>query len=65
MSKNRLSRIIRVVIGVVLIGLTLTHQIGGWGWLGVLPLVSGLLGICPACSLGSCAAGDNQCSMKK
>ena len=65
MGKNKWFRIARILVGVVLVGLAATHQIGGWGWLGVLPLVSGLLGICPACSLGGCATAGNSCSIKK
>lgn len=43
-----LDRILRIVLGLVLIGLTLSGHIGVWGWLGVLPLVTGLVRICPA-----------------
>jgi hypothetical protein len=49
MQKNAgtLDRLARVAIGVVLIALTLTDQIGVWGWIGVVPLVTGLFGYCP------------------
>lgn len=40
-------RIIRIVLGVALIGLTLTGNIGVWGWLGVVPLLTGAIGWCP------------------
>ena len=36
-----IDRILRIVIGLVLIGLTLTGTIGVWGWVGVLPLATG------------------------
>lgn len=55
MNKTVMFRAVRVVLGAVLVGLAATQTIAGWGWLGMLPLVSGLLGICPACSLGGCA----------
>jgi hypothetical protein len=38
-------------VGLVLIALTLTGAIGAWGWIGVLPLATGLIGFCPAYSL--------------
>ena len=37
----------RIVIGLALILLALTHQIGLWGWIGIVPLATGLLGRCP------------------
>lgn len=42
-----IDRILRIVLGLVLIGLTLTGTIGVWGWLGVVPLATGLLRFCP------------------
>lgn len=44
-------RVLRVLIGLVLIGLALTGQIGAWGWIGLLPLATGLLRYCPAYSV--------------
>jgi len=40
-------RALRVVAGVVLIALTLMGTIGVWGWIGLVPLVTGLIGRCP------------------
>ena len=42
-----IDRFIRIVAGVALIALTLTGTIGWWGWLGVVPLATGLIGWCP------------------
>ena len=42
-----IDRILRVVIGLALIALTLTGTIGAWGWIGVVPLATGLLNFCP------------------
>ncbi|MBS7327018.1 MAG: DUF2892 domain-containing protein [Thiopseudomonas sp.] len=44
-------RAARVVVGLVLIALTLTGVIGLWGWIGVVPVVTGGLGMCPAYSI--------------
>ncbi|WP_110069294.1 MULTISPECIES: YgaP family membrane protein [Halomonas] len=54
-------KIARIVIGAVLIGLALTGVIGAWGWIGVLPLATGLLNFCPAYGL----LGINTCKLKK
>ncbi len=44
-------RVIRVIVGVVLIGLALVGPKTPWGWIGVIPLVTGLIGYCPLYSL--------------
>ncbi|QTF94504.1 DUF2892 domain-containing protein [Halomonas sp. BM-2019] len=54
-------KIARIVIGALLIGLALTGVIGAWGWIGILPLATGLLNFCPAYGL----LGINTCKLKK
>lgn len=48
-------RIARVVLGVVLIGVGILAVGGGWGWvvaaIGLVPLVTGLVGWCPIYSV--------------
>lgn len=44
-------RTLRIVAGLVLVGLAATGTVGLWGWIGVVPLVTGLAGWCPAYSL--------------
>ena len=48
MTKNvgGVDRIVRIVVGLVLIVLAATDQIGSWGWLGILILGTGILGFC-------------------
>lgn len=43
-----IDRAIRILIGLVLIGATLLGLIGAWGWLGIIPLVTGVFRFCPA-----------------
>lgn len=54
-----IDRILRVVAGIVLIALTLMGVIGVWGWIGIVPLATGLLRTCPIYSL----LGFNTCPM--
>jgi O-antigen ligase len=62
MTKNigDIERIIRIVGGLVLIALAVTGTVGVWGWLGLLPLATGLVGWCPPYSL----LGINTCKNK-
>jgi len=53
-------RIIRIVGGLVLIALAATGTVGVWGWLGLVPLATGLMGWCPPYSL----LGINTCKNK-
>ena len=55
-----IDRILRIAIGLVLIGLTVTGTIGVRGWLGLVPLATGLIGWCPPYAL----FGWNTCGMK-
>ncbi len=55
-----IDRTIRVVAGLVLIGLTLSGKIGVWGWIGVVPVLTGLFSFCPAYTL----LGANTCARK-
>ena len=52
-----IDRILRIVIGAVLVILAVTGQVGAWGWIGLLPLATGLMGWCPPYSL----LGINTC----
>lgn len=52
-------RIIRIVAGVALILLALTGTIGAWGWIGIVPLLTGVFRFCPAYSL----LGMNTCKL--
>jgi len=55
-----IDRILRIVLGLVLIGLTLTGTIGVWGWIGVVPLATGFMSFCPLYPL----LGINTCPKK-
>lgn len=46
-----LDKTIRMIAGVLLIILAATGVIGAWGWVGIVPLATGLLNICPAYSV--------------
>lgn len=56
-----IDRILRILVGLVLIGLALAGVIGWWGYLGVMPLATGLFRFCPAYGL----LGMNTCPLKK
>ena len=61
MKKNvgGIDRVLRIVVGLVLIALAVAGQIGAWGWLGVLVLATGVFSFCGAYSL----IGVNTCPM--
>ncbi|MCC7274664.1 MAG: DUF2892 domain-containing protein [Alphaproteobacteria bacterium] len=53
MTRNMgtIDRALRIVAGVVLLGLGAFGPLGWWGLVGLVPLATGLLGNCPAYSL--------------
>lgn len=53
MKKNvgTLDRTLRVLLGLVLIGLAATGTVGLWGYIGIVPLVTAAFGYCPLYTL--------------
>jgi len=56
-----IDKILRIVVGIALIAMTLMGVIGAWGWVGVVPLLTGLFGVCPLYSI----IGLNTCPLRK
>ncbi len=54
-------RAIRIVAGLALVGLAATGTIGAWGFIGVVPILTGSLGWCPA----YLPFGISTCAVKK
>jgi len=43
-----IDRILRIIVGAALIALVFVGPQTPWGWVGVVPLATGLIGWCPA-----------------
>jgi len=50
MNKNvgGFDRILRVAVGVLLFALAATGIVGAWGYVGIVPILTGAIGWCPA-----------------
>jgi hypothetical protein len=60
-NEGTVDRVLRVVGGAALISLVFVGPETPWGWIGVVPLVTGLLGNCPVYSL----LGISTCPVKR
>ena len=58
---GNIDRAIRILLGLGLIVATLVGAIGAWGWLGVIPLATGIFRFCPA----YLPFGFRTCAVKK
>jgi len=56
-----IDRIARIVVGLALIALAATGTVGAWVWIGVVPLLTGLIRWCPLYPL----LGISSCPLKK
>jgi len=56
-----IDRILRIIIGLVLIALVFVGPQTPWGWIGIVLLATALIGFCPAYAL----FGLNTCARKK
>jgi hypothetical protein len=43
-----IDRVLRILLGLALIAATLQGAIGAWGWIGLVPLATGVFRFCPA-----------------
>jgi hypothetical protein len=59
-NEGTIDRIVRIAVGILLLALTYNHTIGAWGWIGVVPLLTGAIGWCPLYTL----LGVNTCPAK-
>ncbi len=55
-------RILRIALGLALIAASLLGYIGAWGWIGLLPIATGVFRFCPAYwpfGLSTCPVGPD------
>ena len=60
-NEGNIDRALRIIVGLALLAIVFVGPQTPWGWIGLVPLVTGLVGICPLYS----ALGINTCPMKK
>ena len=46
-NERLIERAIRVLLGIVLLSLVFVGPKTQWGWIGLVPLVTGFAGLCP------------------
>lgn len=59
-NEGQTDRLLRIIAGLVLLGLAVSGLYTPWTWIGVMPLLTGLIGWCPAYSL----FGINSCKAR-
>lgn len=47
LNEGGLDRILRVIVGIAILALVFIGPKTPWAWLGLVPLVTGLVGFCP------------------
>ncbi|BAK74882.1 protein of unknown function [Pseudogulbenkiania sp. NH8B] len=57
---GRIERVVRIAAGLGIVSLALVGPHSPWGWLGLIPLATGLVGWCPPYAL----LGINTCKCR-
>lgn len=60
-NEHPVERVVRVGVGLALVTLAVMGTIGVWGYIGVVPILTGLVGSCPLYTL----LGISTCPMRK
>ena len=60
-NEGGLDRLLRIVVGLVLLALVFVGPKTPLGWIGVVPLLTGLVGVCPAYRI----FGINTCGIRR
>jgi hypothetical protein len=60
-NEGTIDRVLRVALGLVMLSLVFVGPQTAWGWLGLVPLVTGLVGWCPVYTL----FGVDTCGLKR
>jgi hypothetical protein len=51
LNVGNFDRMLRITFGVTLVGLASSGTLGAWGWVGAVPLLTGLSARCPLYAL--------------
>lgn len=46
-----IDRVLRIVVGAALVAAAATGKVGVWGYIGIVPILTGLFRFCPAYTL--------------
>jgi len=60
-NEGTIDRVLRVILGIALISIVFVGPQTPWGWIGIVPLVTGVVGMCPLYAI----LGVNTCSLRK
>ena len=60
-NEGTIDRALRVILGLVVLSLVFVGPQTAWGWVGLVPLVTGLVGFCPLYSV----LGISTCSIRQ
>jgi len=50
-NEGTIDRVLRIILGAVLLSLVFVGPMTPWGWVGIIPLATGLIGSCPIYSI--------------
>ncbi len=50
-NEGTIDRALRVIVGLVLVSMVFTGLQTPWGWIGLVPLITGIVGTCPLYSI--------------
>lgn len=59
-NEGKVDRALRVIVGLILLALVFVGPQTPWGWVGLVPLLTGIFGFCPAYKL----LGINTCKAR-
>lgn len=51
LNVGNIDRAARIVIGLALLAMATSGVIGAWGWIGIVPLATGVIAKCPLYSM--------------
>ncbi len=60
-NEGTLDRALRVIVGIAVLALAFVGPKTAWGYLGLIPLLTGLVGMCPLYAV----LGMNTCGVRK